>query len=170
MRKTLFLLFIVLLSVAWAAAQHDATMPGQSGQSGASNPGGRSMGTSPDANRGQATAPGAPAGQATAPGSASATDGKIVEGCLGGAAPDFTVTDNAGTVYKLDIPKDADTSQLAAHVGQSVKVKGAVTGAKASASASPGGASASSAQTIQVEQMGRGTGTCPAGSAAPKSK
>ncbi len=152
MRKTLFLLLVVLLSVAWAAAQQDS-MGGQRGNTNP-NPGGRAVSPAPDQSEQSPTTPGAQ----SQPGSAAGSS-QVIEGCLGGAAPDFTVTDKAGTVYKLDIPKDADPAPLTAHVGQSVRVKGNVTGeAKAGTTKSP---------TIQVEQMGRGTGSCPAGSSAP---
>ncbi len=174
MRNTLFLLMIVVMSVALAAAQHNPSMP-SSDQSNP-NPGGRSVSTAPDSqsNSGPATAP---AGQATSPtmppGSANppaAGDSKVIEGCLGGKAPDFTVTDNAGTMYKLDIPKDADTAPLTAHLGQSVKVKGVVAGEKAGAGTAGGSATASASPMIQVEQMARGTSSCPAGANSPSSK
>ncbi len=155
MRKTLFLLIIVAMSVALAAAQHNPSMP-STDQS--TSPGGRAVGPAPDSQStapGQATSPAAPS-SSTAP----AGDPKIIEGCLGGTAPNFTVTDQAGTKYNLDIPKDADTAPLTAHLGQAVKVKGMVSGDKASAGASP---------TIQVEQMARGTGSCPAGANSPSS-
>lgn len=150
MRKLLYLVLIMLISVAWAAAQQDASAPGSAGQS-QTQPGSTAPGTMP----GQSQAPGAP-GQSQAPGasaspdasSPAAGDNQIVEGCLGGTAPDFTVTDKAGTSYKLDVPKDAEPT-LTKHKGESVKVAGAVSGS-------------SSPKTIQVVQMGRGTGTCPA--------
>jgi hypothetical protein len=165
MRNTLFLLMIVVMSVALAAAQHNPSMPSsdQSNQ----NPGGRA--TSPDTQNGPATAPGMPSGQATSPAAPAAGDSKVIEGCLGGSAPNFTVTDQAGTKYSLDIPKDADTTPLTSHLGQAVKVKGVVSGEKASASASSGAASASASPKIQVEQMARGTMTCPAGANSPSS-
>lgn len=169
MRKPLFVFLIVLLAVAWAAAQQNPQMP-SSGPS-SNSPGGRAVGP---ADSGQSTSPAAPSDKdATSPkapssstGQAAVGDSKVVEGCLGGTAPDFTVTDKAGTVYKLDIPKDADTSGLKAHIGESVMVKGVVSGEKATASASPAGASASTSPMIQVEQMARGTSTCPAGAGA----
>ncbi len=166
MRKTLLLLIIVVMSVALAAAQHNPSMP--STDQSQPNAGGRSVSPSPDSQStapGPATSPTGPSSSATAP----AGDSKIIEGCLGGKAPDFTVTDQAGKKYSLDIPKDADTAPLTAHLGQSVKVKGIVTGEKASASASSGAASASASPTIQVEQMARGTGSCPAGANSPSS-
>lgn len=153
MRKILFVFFLVLLSVAWAAAQQ----PGM-GSPNSSTPGGRAVGpSSPDNSAGQAT-PSSPSDQQSTAGMGG-QNGKeqIVEGCLGGSAPDFTVTDKAGTVYKMDIPKNADASPLSSHIGESVRVKGMVNGAGASSSAK--------SQSIQVEQVGRGTGTC-AGSSA----
>ncbi len=164
MRNTLFLLMIVVMSVAPAAAQHNPSMPSDQSNP---NPGGRATSPSPDTQNGPSTAPAMPSGQATA--APAAGDSKIVEGCLGGSAPNFTVTDQAGTKYNLDIPKDADTTPLNAHLGQAVKVKGVVTGEKASASASSGGASASVSPKIQVEQMARGTMTCPGGASSPSS-
>lgn len=176
MRKILFVFLIVLVSVAWAAAQQGAngpgSMSGQSSQSGAdsqSSPGGRAVGPA-----GQSTSPGAPSDKQATPPSTSASgadqgvvgSSKVIEGCLGGTSPNFTVTDQSGTKYKLDIPKDADSSPLNAHVGESVKVKGVVTGEKATASTSGGAATASVTPTIQVEQMGRGTGTCPGGASS----
>ncbi len=155
MRKTLFLLIVVVMSVALAAAQHTPSMP--STDQSQPNAGGRAVSPSPDS---QSTAPD-PATSPTGPASAApAGDSKIIEGCLGGKAPDFTVTDQAGTKYNLDIPKDADTAPLTAHLGQSVKVKGMVSGDKASAGTKP---------TIQVEQMARGTSSCPAGANSPSS-
>ena len=118
------------------------------------------------------TSPGASSGQATPPGASSSSSGQvpgatgsnIVEGCLGGSAPNFTVTDKAGTTYKLDLPQGADSSSLSQHVGESVKVMGAVNDSGSSASA-PSGSSGSAAsahqRSIQVTSIGRGSGTCP---------
>ena len=77
----------------------------------------------------------------------------ITEGCLGGSNPNYTVTDNNGTVYKLNLPPNTDTSKLAPHVGESVQVQGDVKDA-----GKPGNAS------IDVQAIGRGTGSCPASS------
>ena len=84
----------------------------------------------------------APQDQTTAP---------VTEGCLGGSNPNFTLTDKAGTTYKLNIPPNADTSKLGAHVGEAVAVAGNV---KDTGSAG--------APSIEVQGIGRGTGTCPA--------
>ncbi len=176
MRKTLLLLLTLLLSVAWAAAQQ---------QEGGAPPAGK---PSPTMNSGPSTAPGAPANSqatpATPPASAdqSATGhSQVIEGCLGGAAPEFTVTDKAGTVYKLDIPKDADTAPLTSHLGQPIRVQGTVSGAgTAGASGSTpatgtadkpaGSASAGNLLTIQAERISQGSGTCPAGAEKPPAK
>jgi hypothetical protein len=78
-----------------------------------------------------------------------AASSPVTEGCLGGSNPNFTITDSSGNSYKLNIPPSADTSKLAAHVGESVNVAGNVNGA-------------GKAQSIDVTGIGRGTGTCPA--------
>ena len=78
-----------------------------------------------------------------------AADAPVTEGCLGGSDPHFTLTDKAGTTYKLNIPPTADTSKLAAHVGESVAVAGGVKG------------SGTSSAAIDVQGIGKGTGTCP---------
>ena len=88
-----------------------------------------------------------------APASANAT---ITEGCLGGSGTDYTLTDKAGTTYKLNFPATANVSTLSSHVGESVRVLGDVTNA--------GKAGQSS---INATKIGRGTGTCPAASSAP---
>src|SRR4051812_9773748 len=110
MRKNLLLTSVLLLSASWAVAQ--STTPGASSGSQSSS---QSM---PSGSSSQATTPGAgSSGQTTTPGAASGqgaagVDGHIIEGCLGGTAPNFTVTDKAGTAYKLNIPQGADASQL----------------------------------------------------------
>jgi len=86
-----------------------------------------------------------------------AANAPVTEGCLGGSDPNFTITDKAGTTYKLNIPPSADTSKLGQHVGESVAVAGNVNAGKA------GNAS------IDVQGIGRGTGKCPAsGSSGPQ--
>jgi hypothetical protein len=72
----------------------------------------------------------------------------ITEGCLGGTNPNFTITDSAGTTYKLAVPPGADVSSLSAHVGESVQVMGEVKQAAGKSS-------------IDVSRIGRGTGKCP---------
>jgi len=94
-------------------------------------------GTTPDRNNQQ---PGSPPQAARAP---------VTEGCLGGSGPNFTLTDKAGSTYKLNIPPPADTSKLGQHIGEPVAVEGNVNGKAGNAS-------------IDVIGIRRGTGTCPA--------
>lgn len=142
MKKILLTSLFMLATLAWAAAQQPSgTMPGSS------NPA-----TSPSSQTGATQAPpptagtaGQDAGQAGMP-EASPT---VTEGCLGGSNPNYTITAASGTTYKLNIPPNADTSKLAAHVGESVNVAGNV-----NSGGSP---------SIDVHGIGKGTGTCPAG-------
>jgi hypothetical protein len=138
MRKTLVVTLFMLATMAWAAAQQ----PGMgSGRAGSQGPGAGSM---------QSQTPGATSqgpGQAGSP----MANGPVTEGCLGGSNPNYTITDNSGNTYKLNIPAGADTTKLAAHVGESVNVAGNVNGS-------------GKASSIDVTGIGRGAGTCPAGS------
>jgi hypothetical protein len=138
MKKTLLITLFMLATLAWAAAQQPGSAPdpnsGQSASPSAQTPG-----------QSQPPAPGA-ADQAGAQGQASSA--AVTEGCLGGAEPNYTITDKAGTAYKLNMPANANTSSLKSHIGESVQVQGDVkdTG-KPSAS-------------IDVQRIGRGSGTC----------
>jgi len=76
----------------------------------------------------------------------------VTEGCLGGSNPNFTITDKAGTTYKLNFPATADVSKLTPHVGESVQVAGNVKDTEKAGSGS-----------IDVQRIGRGTGQCAAG-------
>jgi hypothetical protein len=125
MKNMLVMTLFILAMIAWAAAQQPGTQPSKPG--------------SADQAGSRAQEPQAP----------------VTEGCLGGSAPNYTITDSSGTVYKLNMPPNADTSKLASHVGESVQVQGDVKDA-----GKPGNAS------IDVQAIGRGTGSCPAG--APK--
>ena len=144
MKKILVTTLFMLATLAWAAAQQP--------------------GSTPDRSSGQATppssqAPGAqsqpsiPPDQNTAPGGTQApmANAPITQGCLGGSDPNYTITDTAGTTYKLNIPPNANTSKLAQHVGESVQVAGNVKDTGKAGNAS-----------IDVQGIGRGTGQCPA--------
>ena len=146
MRNKLVLSLVLLVSLAWAVAQQQSTAPstpapdtGQQTQNTPSTPG-------------QSKTPGAPsAGAMSANG-----EPDVIEGCLGGTAPNFTITDANGKSYKLDIPAGADASVLSKHVGESVQVMGAVRGGSSvGATDTKGGGS-----TIAVQRIGRGKGTC----------
>ena len=154
MRNKLVLSFILLVSLAWATAQQQSTTsPGAPGSSAPPS----AQSTTPS-EPGQATSPSAPS---TSGQMSTAGEPDVIEGCLGGTAPNFTVTDNSGKTYKLNIPADADASVLTKHVGESIQVMGAVSDSGAAASSDKGGKSSS----IAVQKIGRGKGTC-SGSAA----
>ena len=100
----------------------------------------------------EAQQPGGAPGSANQAGSrGQESQAPITEGCLGGSNPNYTVTDNNGTVYKLNLPPNTDTSKLSPHVGESVQVQGDVKDAGKTGNAS-----------IDVQAIGRGTGSCPA--------
>ncbi len=108
--------------------------------------------------------------QGTAPPSPQSKDsqtsepatGDSIDGCLGGSASNFTVTDKAGTTYQLQLPKSADPDKLNQHVGAEVRV----TGTRADAA---GGASGNQA-SIHVTRMDKIADTCGASSGANPSK
>ena len=136
MKKIFLIAVFMLATLAWAGAQQPGSMPGRSG----------GQATSPSSQ----VPPGASQSQPSAPGSADqAVNAPVTEGCLGGSAPNFTITDQAGTTYKLNIPPNADTSKLAQHVGESVQVAGNVSETKKAGNAS-----------IDVQGIGRGTSQC----------
>lgn len=155
MKKVFVIILFMLATLAWAAAQQPGSMPDQSsGQAASSSP------QTPGAPQSQPSTPGS-GGQA--PGSSGMQSGaadpaatpQVTEGCLAGNNPNYTLTTSAGNTYKLNIPPNADTSKLGAHVGESVNVAGTV---------NAGGSS------IDVRGIGKGTGHCPAsGAATPQS-
>ncbi|HYV73278.1 MAG TPA: hypothetical protein VFB24_03375 [Candidatus Binatia bacterium] len=148
MKKILLIAVFMLATLIWAAAQQSGSTPGpNSGQA-----------TSPSSQ-----APGASQSQPSTPGSvdqgtgqsgsqSQAASAPVTEGCLGGSNPNYTLTDKAGTTYKLNIPQNADTSKLAQHVGESVNVAGNVNSGKAGNS------------SIDVQGIGKGMGKCPGSS------
>jgi hypothetical protein len=151
MKKMLMVTVFMLAALAWAAQQPGVTQPG-SGQ--ATSPGSQV----PSANPGSVDQNAAPAG-AQGGGQEQPSNAPIKEGCLGGSSPNFTITDSAGTTYKLNLPPGADGSVLTSHIGESVQVMGGVKQAGGTGS-------------IDASRIGRGTGKCPAsnsnGQAPPK--
>ncbi len=140
MKKTLVTVLFMLATLTWAAAQQPGSNPSSQ---------------MPGASQSQPSMPGS-AGQNTTPGGTQAgsqdpaANAPITEGCLGGSDPNYTITDTAGTTYKLNIPPTANTSKLAQHVGEPVQVAGNVNSGKAGSS------------SIDVQGIGRGTSKCPA--------
>ena len=138
MKNTFVLTLFMLATLTWATAQQ----PGRPDP----NPTQPASPSSqmPDASQSTPGAPGqTPGMQAPSQGPAA----PVTEGCLGGSNPNYTITDKAGTTYKLNIPPNADTSKLGQHVGESVDVAGNVKGSGSTAA-------------IDVQGIGRGNGTC----------
>jgi hypothetical protein len=59
--------------------------------------------------------------------------GNTIDGCLGGSVGNFTLVDKSGTTYQLVLPQGANANALTPHVGEEVRVAGAINGAGASA-------------------------------------
>jgi hypothetical protein len=157
MRQLLAVSLFVLTTLTWSLAQNTGAAPSAGEQPPSASP------QAPDAGQTQ-TAPSTPSGGAaqtpSQPGAqpqaqAPMANAPITEGCLGGSDAAYTLTDKAGTTYKLNFPATANVSVLAAHVGESVKVQGDVQDA--------GKAGQSS---INVSKIGRGQGTCSGGASA----
>jgi hypothetical protein len=135
MKKIFATILFTLTMLALGAAQQPGS--GQSPSSPVPGANQQSMPGSADQTPGQSGAqPGAQAPMANVP---------VTQGCLGGSDPNYTITDTAGTTYKLNIPPSADTSKLAPHVGEPVQVAGNLKG-----------------KAIDVQGIGRGTNKCPA--------
>ena len=167
MRITIVLTLVLLVS-AFAVAQ-DTTNPSAA-------PGSQPQTQQPGTMPGQQ--PGTMPGQAapSSPMDRAPMAGDVVEGCLGGANPNYTVTDSKGTTYQIVIPQGADASPLAKHIGESVQVEGTVdkSGSSADSKASDSSASSSAKSgargqaSIKAMRIGRGTGSCPG--AGPSTK
>ena len=148
MKRMLVVTVFMLVTLVWALAQRPGGIPEQSG--------GQATSGSQVPNAGQPATPGnadqnAPESGAQAGVPGQAATAPITQGCLGGSNPNFTITDSAGTTYKLNIPPNADASVLTPHIGESVQVMGDVK--------QTGGSN-----SIDVSKVGRGTGNCPANS------
>lgn len=177
MKKLLFLTLILLVSVGWAVAQNPATpgaTPDQSQQPGAQSPS-QQPGAAQPGQQQPGMAPANPADQAAQAGqdASAAAAGSSVEGCLGGAAGNFTITDKAGTTYQLQLPAGADSSKLTSHVGEEVRVTGATSNAKGgsdAASAASAGGAAGGQQTIAVTKIDKVGDKCGSSAQTPPSK
>src|SRR3954470_725534 len=138
MRKVTLLAVFMLATLAWTVAQQPAPSTGQQPQQ-------------PGATQSQPSAPGSAAQDPSQGAQPQAGNSPITEGCLGGTDPNFTLTDKAGTTYKLSFPSSSNVSSLSSHIGESVQVMGDV-----------------KSSSITVSKIGRGTGNCPATGQAPK--
>ena len=161
MRKIVSLTLFLLLAV-WAVGQQTTTPP-----------------TAPsDHSQAQTQSQ----SQATPDQGPDSSGMSIVQGCLGGTNPNYTITDKTGTAYQLKVPKGADVSVLSKHIGEPVAVLGVVDNGNATASSGAtsgsvagsenAGGSSRGTHSIRALRIGRGTATCPAsgGTAKPQSK
>ena len=73
----------------------------------------------------ESTTPAAPGAEDTQT-AQPAPSGNSIEGCLGGSSSNPTLTDKAGNTYQLQLPPNADTSNLSSHIGEEVRVTGTV--------------------------------------------
>lgn len=136
MRKFSLMAAILLLSSAWVLAQSGASPSDQNPSS-----------TSPSAQQ--------PAQQPDT--SQTATGGQTVEGCVGGSAGNYTLTDASGKTYQLA----GDTSKLADHVGHQVRVTGDEGGGAAGAAAGAASGAAGGSSTLNVKKVKMISSSCP---------
>jgi hypothetical protein len=159
MRKLSLLTAVLLLSCAWAVAQTSPSSPDSSQNPSSTQPSTQSPSTtSPSSTSPSTTSPSSQQPETSAAGSNS-EKGNAIEGCLGGSAGNFTLTDASGTSYQLA----GDTSKLADHVGHEVRVWGdsASTGAS-SATGSTASSGASSQPTLNVKRVKMISSSCSA--------
>ena len=168
MRKTFLITAILLLSAAWAVAQTTPSTP---------------QPTTPDTSSSQSTSPSSttPSQQPATPDTSSTTtqttttqttqtstdNGTSIEGCLGGSAGNWTLTDQSGKTWQLA----GDTSKLSDHVGHQVRITGSEAGGAASTSgpssgagagaATAGGAGSGAQSTFTVKKVKMISSSCP---------
>jgi hypothetical protein len=147
MRKLSLVAAMLLLSSAWVLAQ-SGTSPSSD-----QNP----SSTSPSQTSPSSTSPSAqqPAQQPDTSAQSSAS-ANTVEGCVGGSAGNYTLTDASGKTYQLS----GDTSKLADHVGHQVRITGDE-GAGASGAASAGASGAAGGSTLNVKKVKMISSSCP---------
>lgn len=125
MRKLSLITAILLLSSAWVLAQNSTPPTSDQQQYPSSAP---SSQQAPDASK-------------TATGDHTA---QTVDGCIGGSAGNFTLTDASGKTYQLA----GDTASLGDHVGHQVRVTGS-----ADSGAASSGAGATPTFTVKKVKM-----------------
>lgn len=135
MRKLSLITAILLLSSAWMLAQSSTSPTSQYPSSAPSS-----------------AQPAAQDAQQTGTQAAKDAAGSTVEGCVGGSAGSYTLTDSSGKTYQLA----GDTSKLGDHVGHDVKV----TGTTASAAGAAAPSAAGSTPTITVTKIKMVSATC----------
>ena len=136
MRK--IFLTVLFLSATWVVAQQRSTPPTVPDNASPQYPSSQQQPSAPDATQ-------------TSP-AASDHAGQTIQGCIGGSAGAYTLTDASGKTYQLG----GDTSKLAEHVGHSVQITGAQEPSTAGAAAS-----ASAQSTITVKKVKMLAPSCP---------
>lgn len=147
MRKLSLIAAILLLSSAWVLAQ-SGTSPSSDQNPSSTSP----SQTSPSQTSPSSTQP-AQQPDTSATSSAAAN---TVEGCVGGSAGNYTLTDASGKTYQLS----GDTSKLADHVGHQVRITGDEGGGAAGAAAGAASGAAGSS-TINVKKVKMISSSCP---------
>jgi hypothetical protein len=132
MRK--IFLTVLFLSSTWVVAQQRSTPPTVPDNASPQYPSSQQQPSAPDATQ------------------TSDHAGQTVQGCIGGSAGAYTLTDASGKTYQLG----GDTSKLAEHVGHSVQVTGTQEPSTAGAAAS-----ASAQSTITVKKVKMLASSCP---------
>jgi hypothetical protein len=79
-----------------------------------------------------------------------------IEGCLHGAAGNYTLTDDSGTTYQLE----GDTSKLSEHVGHEVRITGTVASSSSASSSTTMSSGGSQQPTLKVEKLKHISTTC----------
>lgn len=150
MRKTVLLTIVLCLVAALAVAQQVQNPPAPS-----------------TASPGQESAP------------KVSPEENAIEGCLGGTAGNYNVTDKSGMVYKLQLADDSHNADIDKLVGQEVRVKGTLAEASASpsgpepdsgASKEPSEKAAPKSQTIKTTSLEKLGDTCSAKGEASEKK
>lgn len=79
-----------------------------------------------------------------------------VEGCLGGSAANYVLTESSGKEFDLR----GDTSKLGEHLGQEVKISGEEETMSKSSTAASSSTSTASKPTIEVSSVEKIANTC----------
>jgi hypothetical protein len=134
MRKIFLTTAVLFLLSAWVVAQN-SSRPSAPDHAGPQYPSTQQQPSAPDASQTSAD-----------------HTGHTVEGCVGGSAGAYTLTDASGKTYQLA----GDTSKLGEHVGHSVQIWGTEEPSTAGAAAS-----ASAQSTITVKKVKMLASSCP---------
>jgi hypothetical protein len=135
---------ILLLASAWVLAQSSTSPSSQYPSTAPSSA--QSAAQDAQQSASQAAKDAQQTATQTGKDAANAATGNV-EGCVGGSAGSYTLTDSSGKTYQLS----GDTSGLSDHVGHDVKVSGSMAAASA----------AGGTPTINVKKVKMVSATCP---------